>query len=299
MPFYTYDDVLRVFDRVHEMHCDVSEELRGWNWSEPPLTPSYEALINASDINFECKTGRIAYLRNYLKVREIIPEPLSFGAFIHDIVSMATTQAKSILSNLRPRSGIQFFKEMMNASQAHEFERLPAEYLKAFRAIWHRAALTYSSSLDKFIEISRYLNIDGLVSLVVPWICEYPLDGRRLGLNRAIRVDALIPPNLLVEFKTRPAKRSFETTLAGYALCFECQFKIPINHGVILYIDFNKSRDSFKVYEKIVRIDDSLRLEFIEKRDLLASRASGDVDPGRSDECDLFCPYLGVCRNDG
>ncbi|MCL7385893.1 MAG: type I-A CRISPR-associated protein Cas4/Csa1 [Thaumarchaeota archaeon] len=299
MPFYSHDDVLRVLRQIHEAPCEVSEELRGWRWNEPPLTPSHEVLTNVSDISFECKTGRIAYLRNCLRLKEKASERLRFGAYVHNIISAATAQAKAILYNIRPKSGVQFFEEMMKLSNTIVSGTPSPEYLNAFRAIWHRAALTYSSSLDRVLEISQHISLDGLVNMVVPWICEYPLDGRRLGLNRAIRIDALVPPNLLIEFKTRPAKRSIEVALAGYALCFECQFRTPINYAVILYLDFNKSYDSFKVYERIVRIDDFLRLEFIERRDLYAERSSADVDPGVPDECDPYCPYLGVCRSDG
>ena len=84
--------------------------------------------------------------------------------------------------------------------------------------------------------------------------------------------------------------------LAGYALCFESQYKIPVNHAVILYLVFDESGASFKVYENILRVDDGLRLEFVERRDLLAQVASSGVDPGLPDVCDAYCPYLGVCR---
>jgi CRISPR/Cas system-associated exonuclease Cas4 (RecB family) len=70
---------------------------------------------------------------------------------------------------------------------------------------------------------------------------------------------------------------------------------LGINYAVMLYLNFNKSRDSFKVYERIVRIGGSLRLEFIERRDLYVDRSSVGVDRGVLDECDPYRPYLGVC----
>jgi CRISPR/Cas system-associated exonuclease Cas4 (RecB family) len=35
--FYTYDDVLRLNAMLSSLPSEVSEELRGWNWSKYPL----------------------------------------------------------------------------------------------------------------------------------------------------------------------------------------------------------------------------------------------------------------------
>lgn len=298
MPFYSYDDVLRVSKLIQEMPCEVSEELRGWNWHSPPLLSAYTAQINVSDLGFSCQTGRLAFLRYRMNVRERADERLHFGAFIHKVISMATSTAKSILYNYTPQSGGELYEKMVKRmEEILAMQSLPASHIKAFKALWSRAALTYSSSLDRALELSKYLGVDGLVSRVVPWICEFPLDGRLLGLNRAVRIDALVPPALIIEFKTRRPGRSVEVALAAYALIFECVYRIPVNHAVILFIEFGADAGSFKTYEKVLRIDDSLRLEFVEKRDLYASRASLDVDPGLPADCDPYCPYLSVCRN--
>jgi len=298
MPFYTYDDVLRISQVIQDMPCEVSEELRGWRWPEPPLLPVYNVKINASDLSFYCKTGRIAFLRHHLRVSEKVGEYLKFGAFVHRVIATASARAKALLYSKPPPNGADFFNMMMSDMQyVVELDRLPKDYARVFNMLWKRAALTYSSAYDKVLELSKYLSLDGLVSRVVPWICEFPIDGRLLGLSRAIRVDALIPPALIIEFKTRKPRRDFEITLAGYVLCFESQYKIPVNHAVILYIEFDSSRDTFRVYENILRIDDTVRMEFIEKRDLFAQVAFSGVDPGLPDVCDAYCPYLGVCRS--
>jgi len=297
MPFYSYDDVLRVSQLIQDMPCEVSEELRGWRWSEPPLLPVYGVKINASDLSFSCKTGRLAFLRHHIRAREQAGEVLRFGKFVHNVISTATARAKAILYSSKPASGIELFDHMMRSiPYIMEASSLPDDYVRALNALWKRAALTYSSALDKVVELSKYLSLDGLVSRVVPWICEFPIDGRLLGLSRAIRLDALVPPALIIEFKTRKPHRDFEITLAGYALCFESQYKIPVNYAVILYIEFSRDRSSFKVYENILRIDDTLRMEFVEKRDLYAQVASSGLDPGLPDVCDVYCPYLRVCR---
>lgn len=298
MPFYSYDDVLRVSNLIQEKPCEISEELRGWNWNSPPLLPAYSAQINVSDLSFSCGTGRLAYLRYRMNLREYGDERLSFGSFIHKVISMATTAAKSLLYNSTPQNGAEYYEKMLKRMEnILRISDFPDNYVNAFKALWNRAALTYSSSLDKVLELSKYLSTDGLVCRVVPWICEFPLDGRLLGLSRAVRIDALVPPALIIEFKTRRPDRGAEISLAAYALIFECLYRVPVNHAVILYIEFRSDSRSFKTYEKVIRIDDSLRLEFVEKRDLYASKAFIDIDPGLPASCDNSCPYLRVCRN--
>ncbi len=298
MPFYSYDDVLRISQTIQNMPCEVSEELRGWRWSEPPLLPSYNVKINASDLSFACKTGRFAFLRYFLRSVEGADEGLKFGAFVHKVISTATAKAKAILYNRSPSNGADFFEMMMhNLPHVAEFGALAEDYIRVLNMLWKRAALTYSSAYDKVLELSKYLSLDGLVNRVVPWICEFSIDGRLLGLNRAIRIDALVPPALIVEFKTRRPCRDFEITMAGYAMCFESQYKIPINHAVILYLMFDRNRQSLQVYENILRIDDDVRMEFVEKRDLFMQVTSSGVDPGLPDVCDDHCPYLKVCRD--
>jgi CRISPR-associated protein Csa1 len=299
MPFYTYHDVLRLTKMIQESPCEVSEELRGWNWRHPPLLPTSSVRINVSDLGFRCATGRIAYLRYNLNFRELPNDSLSFGSFLHRVISAATVRAKSILYGSHPRSGTEFYEQMMNKQAYTIIGEISEENARVFDMLWERAALTYSASFDSVREQSRYLSLDGLVSRVVPWICEFPVDGRMLGLNRNIRIDALVPPSLIIEFKTRRPSRDIEIAMAGYALAFECQYIVPINHVVILYVEFNRDKSSFKVHENIVRIGDNLRLDFIEKRDLYFSHVEAGIDPGLPDNCDLSCPYIRMCRPDG
>ncbi len=299
MPFYSYQDVLRLMRTIQESPCEVSEELRGWNWRSPPLLPTSNLKINVSDLGFGCSTGRFAYLRYRIKQRELQNEVLSFGSFVHRIIAAATYKAKAILYGSAPISGAEFYSRMMSELPHLMTSGLSEDHIRVLHAIWERAALTYSASLDSVREQSKYLGLDGIVSKVVPWICEFPVDGRPIGLNRNIRIDALVPPSLLIEFKTRRPTKDIEVAMAGYALAFESQYMVPVNHVVILYIEFSKDKRSFKVYEHITKIGDSLRLEFIEKRDLYFMRAEDGIDPGLPSHCDPACPYIRVCRADG
>jgi len=293
MVFYTFEDVIRLLQTFQETPVEVSDELRGWRWREPPLLAPYKAKVNAADLSFGCDTGRLAYLRYVTKQKEKPDEKLLFGAAVHKSIVLATTTAKGILYRLKPRDGKMFYEEMKRAGEEMEKNSVSSNYVNVFRSLWNLATFTYSSALDRVLSISHHLSWDGVIYRVVPWICEFPIDGRLLGLNRAIRIDALITPNLIVEFKTRKPSRSYEIALAGYALCFESQFRTPVNHAVILYLSFDGK--TFKVFEHFVTIDDALRLEFVERRDLYMKIASEGFDPGLPQHCDPYCPYLKVC----
>ncbi|MEM2037163.1 MAG: type I-A CRISPR-associated protein Cas4/Csa1 [Candidatus Caldarchaeum sp.] len=285
---------MRVF---RETPCEVSDELRGWRWREPPLLSPYRIHINASDLSFRCDSGRLGYLRHVSHVREKAGDDLLFGSAVHRVIVDASTFAKGVIIHSRPSSGREFYDEMMRVGDVLRGERLFSRFSEVFNSLWSSACFVYSSALDKVLSSSRYLGWDGIAYRVVPWVCEFAVDGRLLGLNRAVRVDALIPPNVLVEFKTRPPSRLFEVALAGYALCFESMFNVPVNHGLILYVSFEKG-GQFRVYEHFVPIDDALRMEFVERRDLLLRVVAERFDPGLPAECDKSCPYLKICREE-
>lgn len=294
MVFYTMDDVLRLLQTLHESPAEVSEELRGWRWREPPLLAAHRARLNVSDLSYSCGTGRIAYLRHVRRAREGPGQELVFGSFVHRCIAVATSSAKEVLYRLKPRSGREFHEEMTRLGQELKRSGRFPGFLEVFDALWSRAALTYSAALDRTLSTSRYLSWDGIVHRVVPWICEFPVDGRALGFNRAVRIDALVPPNLIVEFKTRKPSRDLEVALAGYALCFEAQFRVAVNHAVILHLEF--SGGDVVAYEHFVPVDDALRLELVERRDHLQRVVAEGFDPGLPDRCDPYCPYLPVCR---
>ncbi|MEM1952234.1 MAG: type I-A CRISPR-associated protein Cas4/Csa1 [Candidatus Caldarchaeum sp.] len=297
MVFYSFDDVLRVLRVFRETPCEVSDELRGWRWRDPPLLSPYRVHVNASDLSFRCDSGRFGYLRYVSRVREKPNDDLLFGSVVHRIVVEASTWAKGVIVHRRPSSGRLFYDEMMRVGDELRGDRVFSRFRDVFDSLWSSACFVYSSALDRVLSSSRYLGWDGVAYRVVPWVCEFPVDGRLLGLNRAVRVDALIPPNVLVEFKTRPPSRLFEVVLAGYGLCFESMFHVPVNYGVILYINFEEG-GRFRVYEHFVALDDALRMEFVERRDLLLRVVAEKLDPGLPPECDKSCPYLKICRKD-
>jgi len=65
---------------------------------------------------------------------------------------------------------------------------------------------------------------------------------------------------------------------------------------MILYLKFS-GRD-VKTYEHYVVIDDELRLELVERRDMLLRVVSEGLDPGLPERCGPSCPYLRICHSE-
>lgn len=305
--FPTIDDSISIFQRIQLSKIEVSEELRGWKYSEYPLRPPSSSKISVGDLSLEfCPTGRLFFLRYVQKVRETEKLLLARGKYIHSIFSFAITTAKRIILSEAAKDGSTFMSlfqkegEMVRTNLLKHFNSLSklesSEGLeRIFNRMWGIAASTYSYQLDKTVTRSPYLSLDGIVSNIVPVATEFPLDGTRLGFQKSVRVDALLLPSLIVEIKTREVKQEHKIGLAAYALVFESLFSIPVDYALILNIRLDKAMD-IKVYEELIPISDSLRAATIEKRDLALKIVDEGIDPGKPEYCNINCPYYEACN---
>jgi len=302
--FFTLDDVVRFSRLFRRLPCEVSEELRGWNWSEYPLVPPYGVRLSVGEVaGGFCPTDRVVYLRRVLGVRERRSLPLSIGSYVHRVCYEVVKEAKRVIYGYEDVDGYRFHR-LFSGRRVGVLERLLVEYGDLPRelaegvmgALWNYAANTYASALDRLRTRSPYLSLDGLASMVVPMAVEYPIDGTLIGLYRTLRVDALLQPNVLVELKVRSTRPEHEVGLAAYALAFESQYEVPVNYALMVNIRFDNEWRSFKSYEKVVPISDELRQRFIERRDAVMRIVAEEVDPGVPDRCNPFCPYLEECR---
>ena len=302
--FFTYDDVVRFAQLFRRMPAEIAEELRGWHWSEGVLLPGYDFKLSVTDVVSEfCETGRHVYVKYVLKRREEPSPILERGGFIHAVYARAVEHAKKLIYD-GVTSGQRFRAEFMLAGSdvLHglldgEFKRMNREVAKRiFNALWSNAANTYASALDRYSARSPYLTIDGLAAMTIPVIAEYPVDGSLIGLNRAIRIDAMLPPAIIVEMKTRRLNPRYDIGLAAYALAFESQYEIPVNYAILLNVRFSDDGSVYHVYERHVLISDALRQKFVEERDKLMQIIDSKMDPGKPSHCDPHCPFLNVCR---
>jgi len=303
--FFTWDNIKEISRNIRRISFEgVSEELRGWNWSEPPVAPLHDIKLGVSDIvTGYCDSGRNIYLK-YVKHAREKPNPiLERGSIIHMIHEKAVATAKKIIYSLPDLSGEEFFDKFIGEkekvskaalSKVKVFEK--ERVLWIVEKLWMKAALTYSAQLENSISRSRHLSRETIVSLTVPENAEFAIDGTLVGLTPTLRIDSLLPPGILVEIKTRPYKPEYELALAGYALAFESLYEVPVDHGVLLQVVLNEELRTVRFYQKIIAITDDLRTTFIERRDRLAGLVAMSEDPGMPSLCSPACPYLHVCK---
>lgn len=309
MLFPTWEYVVRVSREIRRLPpVEVSDELRGWSWGESTITSSQEALLGVSDITSGfCPTGRDVYLRYVERVREDDNAILQKGRLIHEIFERAVELVKQLiyehgsavtgdkLEEGMKQAGKDFLEEVIR-----RYPKLSREFKEwLFRRLWGEAVRTYSAALDAVKSRSKYLRVDSLVAATVPVIAEFPIDGSLIGLSRALRIDALLPPSLIMEIKTRTPRREFELSLAGYALAMESQYEIPVDHGILLYVHVDWGRREVLVRPKIVPISEGLREEFIEYRDERKEIVIYGMDPGIPKTCRKECPFIKYCSGEG
>jgi CRISPR-associated protein Csa1 len=303
--FYTYDDVLRLNAMLSSLPSEVSEELRGWNWSKYPLlAPSRTQVAVSEVLGGFCESLRFVYVKKVLKEPQASVPKLEEGLLIHRTFGEAISTVKALVLKLGLRNYREFRSAFMamlpekEGSLSNDLRLVTQERARQIvQSLWEDAANIYSAAYSRVASASYSLSPDGLVSLVVPLVSEFPLDGSLLGFSSNIRADALLPPNILVEIKTRRPRHQHELQLTAYALAFESVYRVPVNYSLIVYIDVDE-KGRLKRSEKVVMLSDQLRSEVIEKRDMALKIVDEGFDPGLPERCDRFCPYLRVCGVD-
>ncbi|MEZ0345800.1 MAG: type I-A CRISPR-associated protein Cas4/Csa1 [Infirmifilum sp.] len=304
--FFTEEDVVNLHKDLRRMPpVEVSEELRGWSYGAGVVSPPGGPLLGVSDVTGGfCDRGRDVYLRYARRVPQRDNAILQRGRLIHEVWMKTIVETKKAIysAGLEASGNMLFtqlssFKEKLKSESSAKYKLLDEGTINwIIERIVNEGAATYSSALDRQLSRSRFMEIDGVVAAVVPLLTEFPVSGERIGLSRALRIDALLPPNLILELKTRNPRREFELTLAGYAMAFESQYEFPVDHGILIYIEVDPEKRRLYVRPKILPIGDSLRSEFIDRRDKLVENILYDQDPGLSSNCPPDCPYLYYCR---
>ncbi|MBP1356974.1 MAG: type I-A CRISPR-associated protein Cas4/Csa1 [Sulfolobus sp.] len=299
--FFTNSDIVIYAKRVKETPRLISEELRGWRWSEPPVLPPSNTSLGVSDITGGlCPNGRMVYLRYVKKVKEPFSPELARGSLIHEVYAGSIETIKKIIyeegkidgNKLRSLASdffSEFFKELEK-----KYSKVP-DYAEVAKTVWDYSVNIYASEVEKARARSPFLSKDSLVSLVVPFYVEYPIDGSLVGLSQNLRADALIPQiPIIAEMKTRKLKEVYDLALAGYALAYESVYYTPVDFGLLCNVVVKGGSVLVKCDFK--KISDRLRQEFLEERDRRLEIIEKGVDPGLPKQCEPDCPFLNYCR---
>ncbi len=304
--FFTIDDVLSINKQLSRRPKEfISDELRGWNWNQPPILHTSTTLLTISDIVSLCETGRDIYLRRILKIPEEFNEHLQKGMLIHKIYERAVKCVKKLLYNEKVDNGIELIEAMKSEGRV-EFSKLlettnwslNREFIESiFWNLWLKAATIYSGAFDRVKSRLKSYSYESIVNQVIPLYAEYIIDGSLIGLSSSIRLDALLFPNIPIEIKVGFLSRNCEIALAGYALAIESQFEIPVNFGILIHSSISSDGDVSYVH-KIIPISDQLRIEFIHERDRRVEIVDKQLDPGKASKCYTYCPYYNYCMGE-
>ena len=287
--------------KSREIHID--EELRGWNWNQPPLSPIYDIKLPMYEIaNKYCETCRDVYLRRVEKVKTESNLEMIMGAIFHDTLVEFIIKTKKMVY----LKGVDNYEEALEELKSCDFreldkrkEQITAEQYDEIKCkveyIWNYEYSQVVSRIQDVLSRQPYINEDSLISLALPVIVEQKLDGSFLGLSKYLSTDAFtISEPTVVDLKFGKKQSFHRLTTTGYALVMESVFEFPINVGCIVYGRF---KDKRLIIEKDFHIiDDELREWFIEERNERMHMVFEGVDPGLPDECYNSCPYLHYCK---
>ncbi len=280
---------------------EVHSELRGWNWSEPPVAPAYAVALGVSEVAGRyCATARDVYLRRVGGIKAPPSPAMVEGRLLHDAVAGQLLRAIRTLYTSPVSGALQALEQVREPRfEALETARLPedararlAERLSALAELeYHRIVARVADVLARQPRVGQ----SGLVALALPVTLELPLDGRFLGLSAHLSADAvsLLEP-MVTDLKFGGRRDFHRLATTGYALVMESLYEFPINLGCVTYVSIAQGRVSLE--RDFHLIDDELRQWFLEARDETMRMVSEELDPGLPGECPDGCPYLRHCR---
>lgn len=281
----------------------VAEELRGWTWDRPPLSPIYSVRLGVSEIAAQyCSTGRDVFLRRVLKVR-VPPSPrMAEGGALHSLLCMLIVRAKQIVYNLGPECLGEIRKmpapglsEIGWTTSSKEAE---VEIERKAGIVWEFEHHRIVGRIQEVLAKQPRIGPDSLVALALPVTVEQRLDGAFLGLSSHLSSDAFnFAEPMVMDVKFGSPEKFHRLGTAGYALVMESLYEYPVNLGCIVYASFEGG--TLGITRDFHVIDDELRQWFIEERDERMRMIEEEIDPGTAGAgCGETCPYFGRCSDE-
>lgn len=281
----------------------VAEELRGWNWHQPPLQPVYDQSLALYEVaNSYCPINRDLFLRRVQKIKTRPNLAMLKGIIFHAAMVDIIVSAKRLiyqtgvvdyrdifrgLNELKPFS-VEFYEKDMSEKDAADIQK-KVDIISDFEK--SRIVARIQEILIK----QPYIGEDSLVNLAVPVVVEQKLDGSFLGLSQNLSADAFVfSEPMILDLKFGEPRKFHRLTTTGYALVMEAIYEFPVNLGCLVFAEFRENRLILK--KDIHIIDDELRQWFIEERDDKSRMVYEEIDPGLAGDCYRTCPYFGVCR---
>lgn len=274
----------------------VAEELRGWNWSQPPLSPIFDTRLGVFEVaGHYCATGRDLYMRRVMAVKAPPNPAMAEGAYLHALLCRIIPAAKRALyaAEGNPLDALESLREP-DLPPVDAFLD-GAALVEKGTLLWTHEYRQIMARAQDILSRQPHVGIDSLVALALPVIVEQRLDGTFLGLSAHLSVDAFVwSEPMVIDIKFGKKERFHRLSTTGYALVMESIHEYPVDLGCLVYASFREGR--VLIEREFHRIDDELRQWFIESRDERARMVEEEIDPGRPQECERTCPYYRACH---
>jgi CRISPR-associated protein Csa1 len=281
----------------------IAEDLRGWNWQAPELSPPHDVVLPLWEVaeNY-CETGRDSYLQHVEKIAVPPSEQMVQGLVYHKAVSDLYSMSKKLiyckgvavcpdLSSLLKRR----FPEVSEMAKKRldcikVSDEACSKVLVNLEKLWSFEVSRIVSSVYSYVSKYRNIGEDSLVHHALPFVVEHKLDGRYFGLGCNLSADAINIGGLLVcDLKTGERRDFHKLTSTGYALVYESLYDVPVNIGCVVYLSFPSDNPAPHINRDFFIISDELRQWFIEERDRREEIIFAGKDPG-------ICKKPGSCR---
>ena len=282
---------------------EIADELRGWNWDKPPLSPVYDIKLGVADTaNNYCPTNRDLYYRRVMSIKTPANSPMIEGGLLHDLTCKMIVAIKRLIY----MHGVNCLRDL-EALDKNEFILVPGTYsssltpaeissIKArMEILWEYEYHSIYSRMQNVLAAQPHIGPDALVALALPVTVEQKLNGSFLGLSSHLSVDAFVfSEPMVVDIKFGKKEKFHRLSVTGYAMVMESLYEYPINVGCIVYPSFDRGRLSIE--RDFCFIDDELRQWFIEERDERMRMVSEEIDPGVTRDCPEICSLWKQCH---
>ncbi|MCL6451021.1 MAG: type I-A CRISPR-associated protein Cas4/Csa1 [Acetobacteraceae bacterium] len=287
----------------HSREAGVAEELRGWNWFQPPLEAPLPVRLALYEVAGRyCPTGRDLYMRRVLGIKVRPNKAMIMGSYLHQTMVDVLVQAKRLIY----LKGVQNFRQVLqelsqfvpSEPEVRDLQLSPED----LQELKHKAGLVAAfeqarlcSRIQEVLAKQPHVAEDSLAALAVPVVVEQKLDGSFLGLSPNLSADALVfSEPMIMDLKTGERRDFHRLSLAGYALVMEAMYEYPVNLGCTVYVQFRGDR--LLVEKEFHILNDELRQWFVEERDEKMRMIHQELDPGRPERCPETCPLAKACR---
>jgi CRISPR-associated protein Csa1 len=270
----------------------VSEELRGWNWNNPPLKPAYDERIPMYSVCSKyCPTSRDVFLGRVLKVQPKMNERVLQGVALHRVVSTA-------LNAFLDGQGVDFDLWYDKILKAAGIADQPNRIHDAASKVWSFTVASCNNEVQNRTSEQPHASKRDILATALPFLVEHKVTGELLGLSGLLSVDCYdYLRGVVFDLKFSQEERDwYRLAPTGYAMVLESVYEVPVDVGCAIYAWFQAGE--LRLRRDLFFINDDLRSWWVEERDEKIRMVAQRKEPSIASKCYEDCIYWEVCRGE-